>query len=299
MVLGLKYVVVMGSSGRLGRMLRTHWQAKPTLPFHPVYQSRQNHTDLIWSAQAGPQAFADSLHAQTPAAAQQDPAAPSQTVMVVLAGVTPSSQGRLDENVPITRACLQAARAAGIRRVLVASSSAVYGTDHPDLPLREDTPLTATSDYGRHKQQVEQLCTDPDWADLQISVLRIGNVAGADALMLNHAQNPAAPLDLDVFANGKSVLRSYIGPGTLAEVFQSLIIAGGALPALLNVSAPMPVYMDDLADAAGITWRARAAPVGLRQHITLDTSVLQTLHRFAPCDSSPQTQYQQMKEIGL
>ncbi len=303
MVSGLKHAVVMGSSGRLGRMLRARWYAKPGLPFHPIYQSRDPLTraDLIWSPQTGPVRFATDLQKILDAAPHPFDGLtyPHDIVMVVMAGVTPSSAGNLEDNTPITRACLQAALAANITRVLIASSSAVYGTNHPAMALTENTPLAATSDYGRQKQQMEQLCAAPEWNKLQITVLRVGNVSGADALMLNHAKAPTAVLELDVFADGKSLLRSYIGPETLADVVQSLIMAPGPLPAVLNVSAPRPIYMDDLAQAAGITWRPRPAPENLRQCITLHTNLIETLHRFALCDSSPMTMCQQMKKIGL
>lgn len=297
----MKNVVVIGSSGRLGRMLRASWCACPDLPFRPLFQSRcpplqpQSEPDLIWSPEDGPHAFAAALHTTL----STEPSSPMDATMIVLAGVTPSSPGRLEENTPITSACLKAALVAGFRRVLVVSSSAVYGTAHPPHPLCEEAPLIATSNYGRQKKQMEQLCDAPEWAGLEISVLRIGNVAGADALMLNHAKDPAASLDLDVFADGKGVLRSYIGPETLSRVFQSLIRAQRPLPKLLNISAPHPLYMDDLAEAANIAWRPRPAPVGLRHSITLDVTRLETLHRFAPSDSCPRTMLRQMKKVGL
>ena len=303
MGVNLKHAVVIGSSGRLGRMLRARWRVKPDLPFRPIYQSRDPlaSADLVWSSLTGAAGFATDLQKILGAPRQSVEGVELQndSVMVVFAGVTPSSSGNLEDNTPITRACLQAASAANITRVLIASSSAVYGTTHPDSALTEGMSLTATSVYGRQKQQMEQLCALSEWASLQISVLRIGNVAGADALMLNHAKAPTELLELDIFADGKSLRRSYIGPETLADVIQSLIMAPQPLPKVLNVSAPLPIYMDDLAQAAGIAWRPRAAPEGLRQQITLDTSLIETLHHFALCDSSPSTMCQQMKRIGL
>jgi UDP-glucose 4-epimerase len=45
---------------------------------------------------------------------------------------------------------LEAARLAGVRRVVLASSSAVYGDD-PTLPKKEDTPASPMSPYAVHK----------------------------------------------------------------------------------------------------------------------------------------------------
>ena len=63
----------------------------------------------------------------------------------------------LDVNVKGTLHTLEAARHAGVRRVVIASSSAVYG-DTPTLPLREDLRPRPLSPYAAHKLTSEQLC---------------------------------------------------------------------------------------------------------------------------------------------
>lgn len=293
----MKHVIVMGSSGRLGRMVRKSWALKPDLPFHPLYQYRRqkvSEPDLLWSADEHPEDFVAALKnwLDTPALGSN-----LLPVMIVLAGITPSSSGQLDENVPITRNCLLAARAAGIGRVLIASSSSVYGSNH-SVPIPETAAILPNSDYGRHKQQMEQLCAASDWFDIEICLLRIGNVAGADALMLNHFKDPSAKLHLDIFQDGKSLLRSYIGPITLADVLAKLAMVPGPIPSILNISAPSPIYMDDLAAAAGIEWYPRPATDDVCQSIILDTKRLEALHRFHLCDSSPLTMVQQLRKIG-
>ncbi|HIQ02466.1 MAG TPA: SDR family NAD(P)-dependent oxidoreductase, partial [Anaerolineales bacterium] len=52
---------------------------------------------------------------------------------------------------------LEAARAAGVRRFVFASSAAVYG-DQTDLPLREDLPPDPLSPYAASKAAGEALC---------------------------------------------------------------------------------------------------------------------------------------------
>src|SRR5262245_18504674 len=58
-------------------------------------------------------------------------------------------------NVNGTLNVLEAARRAGIRRVVYASSSSVYG-DRPDLPKREDQPPAPISPYAVSKAAGEQ-----------------------------------------------------------------------------------------------------------------------------------------------
>jgi UDP-glucose 4-epimerase len=109
------------------------------------------------------------------------------------------------------------------------------------------------------------------------------NVAGADALLLNAAV--PEPHFIDRFASGGGPVRSYIGPGSLARVVLALAAAPG-LPPVLNVAAPAPVAMVDLARVAGGDWRWRPAPDGAVERLTLDCSALTRHVHFAPAEST-------------
>jgi UDP-glucose 4-epimerase len=61
-----------------------------------------------------------------------------------------------DVNLGGTAGVLEAARATGVRRVVLASSAAVYGRA-PVLPVTEDTPLAPLSPYAAHKAAGELL----------------------------------------------------------------------------------------------------------------------------------------------
>lgn len=63
----------------------------------------------------------------------------------------------LDINVKGTQNALEAARLAGVRRVVFASSAAVYGAETA-MPLRESMPTRPISHYGAHKLMGERLC---------------------------------------------------------------------------------------------------------------------------------------------
>jgi UDP-glucose 4-epimerase len=63
----------------------------------------------------------------------------------------------LDVNVKGLLHVLEAARQTGVRRIVIASSSAIYG-DTVALPLREDLPPRPLSPYAAHKLADEQLC---------------------------------------------------------------------------------------------------------------------------------------------
>ena len=73
---------------------------------------------------------------------------------------------------------LEAARIAGVRRVVLASSAAVYGRT-PPLPTSEESPLRPVSPYAAHKAEAELLCAAYRAAyGLETVVLRYFNVYG-------------------------------------------------------------------------------------------------------------------------
>lgn len=261
----LNRVLIVGASGRVGRMLARGW-ARDGL--RPVLQHRGKALpfDLPQIGWAPGQA-ALPPHFQT---------------MIVLAGVVPG-KGDLADNSRIADACLTAAQAAGIGQVLIASSSAAYGSGG-GAPLCEGDALQPVNDYGRAKVAMEAVCANFRAAGMQICALRIGNVAGADALLLNAATGQT--VRIDQFADGAGPQRSYIGPQTMARVLAGLV--GRNLPDVLNLAAPQPVAMADLADAAGADWAWQTAPQTAYQTITLDCSRLSGLHAFTPADSTAQ-----------
>ena len=83
-----------------------------------------------------------------------------------------------DVNVNGTIQLLSAAREAGVKRVVIASSAAVYG-DNQDFPLKEDTGLHPKSPYATAKL-VGELYTSlySDVLGLEVVALRYFNVYG-------------------------------------------------------------------------------------------------------------------------
>ena len=84
----------------------------------------------------------------------------------------------LDVNVTGTSVIFEAARKAGVKRVVVASSAAVYG-DSTAMPLVEDTPLTQLSPYASSKR-VDELYAElyTRAMGLEVVALRYFNVYG-------------------------------------------------------------------------------------------------------------------------
>jgi len=89
-------------------------------------------------------------------------------------------------NVGGTANVLQAAKEAGVRRLIFASSSAVYGNS-PNMPYREDAALDCQSPYALTKQMGTELCQEyTRLFGLETVILRYFNVFGP-------RQNPHSP----------------------------------------------------------------------------------------------------------
>ncbi len=277
--------VLAGASGRVGRMLMRHWSQRPPRGLRIVPQNRTDAgAGLVWSPLDGPQPFVDWARLQGGVAG-----------LILLAGVTPRPGARLYDNGALAGAAIDAARRAGVPRVLVASSSAVYGAGD-GRPMSETAQTAPVNDYGRAKLAAEAICAAA--TDLDVCCLRIGNVAGADALLLNVPDaTPDRPLRLDRFADGTGPRRSYIGPASLARILETLALHPDALPAVLNVGVPQPVTMQALAHAAKAPWQWVPAPPTALQHITLDCTRLSRLYGFAPEESDPATMVAQWQKV--
>jgi len=218
--------------------------------------------------------------------------------MIALSGIVPKPAADFALNTNIGLASLRAADDLGVGHVLLASSSAVYG-NATDVPFVETAPLNPINDYGRSKLEMEQVCQSRARAvGRSLCCLRIGNVAGADSLLMNGevlASDKA--LWLDCFADGGTPVRSYIGPSSLARALVSLLRKRRELPAALNVAAPQPVAMKALAEAANIPVTLKLVPENGHQYITLACDALSTLHDFTAAESTPQEMVRQWKDL--
>jgi len=256
-------VVIVGMTGRVGRLIA------PFLPGWVRPAGRGIAAGLDWDLMDGPAPL------QRLAGDEGVPAA-----LVVLAGVTPATAAPgarpgagpgLEANVAMARAAMAAARAAGVGRVLLASSAAVYGGRA--APWHEGEAVAPASAYGRAKLAMEAAAEPFRDAGLEVCALRIGNVAGADALLLR----APGPVVLDRFAGGGGPVRSYVGPASLARVLMALAAARGAIPPVLNLAAPGAVAMRDLACAAGLPWTWRPAAEGAVERVVMDGTALARL----------------------
>ena len=238
-------LLVLGSGGRLGKLLRAAWPGDPAVP--TLWHGGEG-SEFQFNILSDPSALAAAI-------------AQSNTILL-LAGVTQEREDwPFSTNVELARTVLEAA---GARPVLLASSAAVYG--RAGGVLHENILSNPASNYGKSKRDMEHLAG----AFPRTTCLRIGNVAGADALLGTARDH----YNLDRFSDGTYPMRSYIGPRMLAQVICDLALKADDLPPTLNIACPDLISMADLLDAAAKSWQATIAPDTAIKTVHLDTTRL-------------------------
>lgn len=177
-------------------------------------------------------------------------------VIVHLAGLTgqvceADPQRAEDVNVGSVHTLIDAARRSGVRRVVFASSAAVYG-DSYDRPVSESAPLALESHYAYTQYRAEQALADA--VDLETVTLRIFNIFGAvmpnslvTSLNRSSPERPAQLRGLD------SYVRDYI---YVDDVITAMISALAAkLPqqhATFNIASGIATTNRELVRALGV-----------------------------------------------
>ncbi len=255
-------LIVTGSSGRLGRLMRVHEQAIEGVGISPVWAAR--------NGRAGGRAW-DMISGSVPDL-------PLCGFLLHLAAVLPSRPpgADLQNNVALAKAVLAADRAASFAHVFFLSTVAVYAPQ--DRAIAETTAPDPQADYGRSKLQAEQVLR----AGLgeRLTILRLGNLAGADALL-----GSTGKVVLDPVPGGGGPIRSYIGPSAFARALTRLMALrarGQVLPPVINLALPGAVDMADLLRAAGRDWRFGPPRPGVVARVEVDVSRLVKLVPLPP-----------------
>lgn len=261
----MKRILVLGSTGRVGRLLRLVWAQCPPSGVELILQSRDD-TGVRWQI-GDPVAFG-----------------PVDAV-IALWGVTQGDTDALAANIELALIAQQIGTECGAKRVLHCSSIAVYAPK--DGPLSESDPTGPLNPYGNAKLAMEQALANAGGPEAVC--LRIGSVTGAESLASSIRRGwdaAGAPVTLDRFEDGKGPARSYIAPSDLARVLATLAIAEH-VPAVVNVGAPRPIFMEELLQAVNHPMHWRDAPAGARQYAVMDCARLASLVDLPDSASDP------------
>ncbi len=252
-------VLLLGASGKLGRMIRALWPAEGAPPLVPL-------TRADWPEGEPASALAARLGAGARGAA-----------VIGAWGTVPGPGRDLQDNARLARRAQALGAALEARAVLHFSSAAVYGVGPGarDEAGMEDLP--PPSAYGAAKRTMEAALPAPGAPGMPPAVaLRLANVAGADSLAA--ACDSGAPVVLDRFADGQGPQRSYLGPRDLVRALLALLdLPPASLPRALNLAGPAPVAMAELLEARGAAFAWRPAPAEAVQRVELATARLSAL----------------------
>ena len=162
-------------------------------------------------------------------------------------------------NVEGTLNVLLAARDEGVRRVVYASSSSVYGAQ-TELPVREDLAPNPISPYGVAKLAAERYCISFSrvYASFESVVVRYFNVFGPR--QSPYSQYAAViPLFITAIAEGRPVTIEGDGEQRRDFTYVSNVVEGTVLAAdadgasgrVFNVAASAPASVNEVAAAIG------------------------------------------------
>ena len=271
-------LLVMGATGRIGAAMRSQ---APMQGLRPIWQARRPEPGFLkWDIMAEP-----------------CPTGAASGVVLCLAGVTRGDDLALNEALAL--AACRAAVEQGAQHVFLASSAAVYG---PSLnALRENMSPAPLAAYGAAKLAMEHAAQAMMRSEaVGLTLLRIGNIAGFDALL--GGLKPGIPAMLDpVSAQPGGPVRSYIGPVSLARVLAQLAglaARGVALPPVLNIAAA-PVSMGDLLDATGANWVYGGLNPNVIPRVELDITLLKSLVDLPPQAGDPAAMVAQWRGLAL
>ena len=252
-------LIVTGAQGRLGRLLRLAEKTDDFAAFSTVWTARQAGQGVL-----GWDMVQDAVIDL-----------PKGGILLHLAGALPGrgQSGALSDNLDMAQAVLAADRQQPFDHVVFMSTVAVYAPEAGAIP--ETRPPAPQNDYGRAKLLAENLLADG--LGPRLTILRLANLAGADALLGGAGQDVV--LD-PVAGQTGGPLRSYIGPQMLTRVLGGLLgrIASAApLPPILNLAQPGAVAMADLLTVSGKPWRFGPHRVGTVPLVEVDVTLLATL----------------------
>jgi len=262
--------IVLGSNGKLGAILASHAR-RAGLDWR--FQARGADADICWSGRFD--TVPDGLFTQ------------GGTLINMIGSTDRDANILHSTNVRFVQDLLAKAAKSKVAHVILASSAAVYGEG--ETPLDETAALNPKSPYGISKAAMEQAAVAFDDPNAPaVTILRIGNVAGADALSKAAQRHSAdgTQMPLHRYEDGSFPIRSYIGPKDLFRVIHRLSKQHSAPTRVVNITHPQPVALNDLLAAyrAKIGPNLRSidtpAPDGTPKAVTLSSTEVEKLVMF-------------------
>lgn len=287
---------ILGANGKLGTIL-AHFSARDGLGWRR--QARQGSADILWSGR-----FDDPV---TDLIFER-----GSTIVNMIGATGGTAQTMLDVNAGFVRHLLRKAHQGGVAHVILSSTAAVYGAGDGKNPFTESAPFAPLTPYAESKVAMEEIarCEAEILENMAVTILRIGNVAGADALSdaAKRHLTSGAPMPLHRFGDGAAPQRSYIGPYDFYRAVAAIAPTRGADMhngglRTLNLVHPKPVGLDDVLTAyqtrlmPELRWRDTPAPDHALRSVTLSVDQLEDFVSFEKYDNPADEMAQQVAEL--
>ncbi|HUI18314.1 MAG TPA: NAD(P)-dependent oxidoreductase [Alphaproteobacteria bacterium] len=176
----------------------------------------------------------------------------------------------LETNVHGTLHVLEAARVAGVRRVVYMSSISAYGAQPPDRPIVESTPLGANEPYG-----VSKICGEAMLRayaasfGLEAVALRVSSVYGprrtTDCLIRLMIEDALAGRPTRL-AFGAGWRRQYVNVADVADALALALDRSGLTQLAYNISGGVNPTLEEVATAVAAALPGASASFGTTAH---------------------------------
>lgn len=256
-------IIVTGGAGFIGstlvdRLLREGHEVACLDNFDSYYPPAAKRRNIAWALQhPAYRLFEGDLRDRDDMLALFQEVRPDAVVHIAArAGVRPSLEDPwvyVDVNMHGTLNLLDAARDTGRPRLLVASTSSVYGAG-TEVPFREDAPLTSiVSPYAATKLGMEALChTYSEVYGLPTCVFRLFTVYGPrqrpDMATHKFTRRILNGEPIQLYAHGQSY-RDYTYVDDVVDGFCRGLTYDAAPWGVFNLGGGRPTYLTDLVAA--------------------------------------------------
>lgn len=283
-------ILILGITGKIGKLVFKLLPKEKNLQFFfthrdikPKFLNRENvfKCDLGCSAQV--ELFSRSLEGRI-------------DVVISMTGIKATNVKDYNQNIKLAHSIDKLTTGLGAKKLIYFSSSAVYGKGQSHIENGQTKPIGY---YGLSKKKSEDILLKKSIGKYCLNILRVANVAGADALLsqMRFNRKIVESIKIEVFRNDRGAIRNYIDPVTLVEILIALSKTRKKIPHLLNVGSLKPVDMKELVRVSVFDWIAVSPEISSTQKITINSKKLADLFPQISLDLSAESIVRRLKAL--
>lgn len=197
--------------------------------------------------------------------------------LVILSGSKSNKEDDLLLNAAIIKKYLEITANIPLKKILIMSSSSVYGA-YKNVPFKESDECRPVTIYGKSKFLMEKVAYENYQKFENTHCLRLANFLGGDSLAKNF--QTYNHVKITQYEDKKGPLRTYVSASQILSALMQLLTTEKKLPFAINVGNATPIHMEKLASLTAMKWSfTKETQNCAAQKIVLDCSVLTSLVR--------------------